>query len=149
MRSHPIRWGLSALALFLLFGCSPKIHGTVALVDPTLAPVANDHPRGTVVNMINTTERIEAASHSATVDEKGQFESAKDAIKPGTYKVETSRIGYETDTQTHEIGRFTSRKVEIRLKKIQEGKRATIQTSSSDEDKIVNPGEVNIQPPTL
>jgi hypothetical protein len=39
--------------------------------------------------------------------------------------------------------------VELKLKKIPEGKRKSIEGSKSDENKIVNPGEVNIQPPTM
>ena len=51
--------------------------------------------------------------------------------------------------QTVEIGRFTRKKLEIRLKKIDEGKRKAIESSATDEDKIINPGEVNLQPPSL
>jgi hypothetical protein len=54
-----------------------------------------------------------------------------------------------TDTQTVEITKFGSKKVEFKLRKIPEGKRKSIEGSRSDEDKIVNPGEVNIQPPTI
>jgi hypothetical protein len=35
------------------------------------------------------------------------------------------------------------------LPKIQEAKRKSIKGSASDEDKIINPGEVNIQPPAM
>ena len=65
------------------------------------------------------------------------------------YKVEASRIGYMTDTQTVEVTKFGGNKVEFKLKRIPEGKRKSIEGSRSDEDKIVNPGEVNIQPPTM
>jgi hypothetical protein len=54
-----------------------------------------------------------------------------------------------TETQTVKITKFGSKKVELKLKKIPEGSRKTIEGSKSDEDKIVNPGEVNIQPPTM
>ena len=54
-----------------------------------------------------------------------------------------------TETQSVEIKKFTRKKVEFKLKKILEGKRRSIEGSKSDEDKIVNPGEVNIQPPTM
>ncbi len=63
--------------------------------------------------------------------------------------MEASRIGYETDTQTVEIKEHTRKKIEFKLRQIQEGTRKTIQGSRSDEDKIINPGEVNIQAPTL
>src|SRR5207245_11537403 len=69
--------------------------------------------------------------------------------RPGTYKVEANRIGYETETQTVEIGKHTSKKLDFKLKKIHEARRKTIQGSRSDEDKIINPGEVIIQPPTM
>jgi len=145
--------GASAIAaLFVmvsLSGCAAKIHGTVQLVDGGQQPVANESAQGTVVNMMNTTAAVEQASHAVTVDGQGKFESAKDRLRPGTYKVEASRIGYETETQTVQIGKYTSKKLEFKLKKIQEAKRKTIQGSRSDEDKIINPGEVNIQPPTM
>jgi hypothetical protein len=137
------------LVTISLSGCAAKIEGTVHLVDAGLQPVANESAQGTVVNMMNTTAAVEQASHAVTVDAQGKFESAKDRLRPGTYKVEASRIGYETETQTVQIGKYTSKKIEFKLKKIQEAKRKTIQGSRSDEDKIINPGEVNIQPPTM
>jgi 5-hydroxyisourate hydrolase-like protein (transthyretin family) len=133
----------------LLPGCAAKIHGTVQLMDRDLQTAAGDGLDGTVVNLINTTAAVEQASHSVTTDTQGRFESVKDRVRPGMYKVEVSRWGYETETQTIEVGRFTQKKVELKLKKIQEGKRKTIKGSKSDEDKIINPGEVNIQPPTM
>jgi hypothetical protein len=33
--------------------------------------------------------------------------------------------------------------------KIDEGKRKAIEGAASDEDKIINPGEVNLQPPSM
>ena len=133
----------------LAASCSPKIYGRVDLVDAGMRPVAMDNAQGTVVNMMNTTAPLEKASHAAVVDGKGEFTSAKDAIVKGMYKVEAGRIGYETETQTVEIGRFTRKKLQIKLKKIDEGKRKAIEGTVSDEDKIVNPGEVNLQPPSL
>jgi hypothetical protein len=73
----------------------------------------------------------------------------KDYIVPGKYKVEASRIGYLTETQSVEITKFGSKKLEFKLRKIPEGKLKSIEGSKSDEDKIVNPGEVNIQPPAM
>src|SRR5438046_1612756 len=135
--------------LLLVSGCAATIHGTVQLVDSRQQPVPNESPRGAVVNMINTTAAVDKASSSATVDEKGEFESAKGSIKPGVYKVEASRIGYETQTETVKIGSFFGKKVEFKLPKIQEAKRKSIKGSATDEDKIINPGEVNIQPPAM
>jgi hypothetical protein len=138
--------------LFLVAAaCSPKIYGTVHLFDANMQPipVTKESPQGTVVNMINTTTTLEKASHAVTVDAEGKFESVKDAIIPGIYKVEASRIGFLTETQSVEVTKFGGHKVEFKLKKIPEGKRKTIEGSKSDEDKIVNPGEVNIEPPTM
>lgn len=142
---------LSGIMVLLLSACSPKIYGTVQLVDLNMKPIppAKDTPQGSVVNMINTTSSLEQASHAVTVDAEGRFESQKERIMPGVYKVEASRIGYITETQTVEIKKFTRQKVDFKLKRIQEGKRKTIEGSKTDEDKIVNPGEVNIQPPTM
>jgi len=138
---------LAFVALLVLYGCA-SIHGTVQLVDSRQQPIPNESPKGAVVNMINTSAAVEKASASAVVNEKGEFESPKDSIKRGVYKVETSRIGYETQTETVEVGMF-GKKVEIKLRRIDEAKRRSIKGSASDEDKIINPGEVNIQAPTM
>ena len=134
-----------------LAACSPKIYGTVQLLDANLQPipVVKESPRGTVVNMINTTTTLEKASHAVNVDAEGKFVSVKGNIGAGMYKVEASRIGFLTETQSVEVTKFGSRKLDFTLKKIPEGKRKSIEGSKSDEDKIVNPGEVNIQPPTM
>lgn len=144
----PYRFIALAAAAMLVAACSPKIYGNVQLVDAGLRPI-QEASQGTVINMINTSSSLENASHSVAVDEKGTFASEKGSIAQGTYKVEVSRIGYQTETQSVEIGKFTRKKLDVKLKKIQEGKRKSIEGSRSDEDKIVNPGEVNIQPPTM
>ncbi|MCG6982347.1 MAG: carboxypeptidase-like regulatory domain-containing protein [Deltaproteobacteria bacterium] len=140
---------LIGLALLSLVACSAKIYGTVQLVDEDMKPIPDDNPKGTVVNMINTSVSVENASHAVVADEKGKFESEEDTITPGVYKVEASRIGYVTETETVEIGGSTSKKLKFALKKIPEGKRRSIAGASSDADKIINPGEVNIQPPGI
>ncbi len=140
---------LIALAMLFLAACSAKIYGTVRLVDEDMNPIPDDSPKGTVVNMINTSVSVETASHAVVADEEGKFESEEEAITPGTYKVEASRIGYVTETQTVEIGGSTSKKLEFALQRIPEGKRRSIAGASSDADKIINPGEVNIQPPGI
>jgi len=145
-----IRSTVGAIALAMLLpACAAKIHGTVQLVDANRQPMAKEGLHGTVVNMINTTVPVEQASHAVTTDADGKFESTKDRLRPGTYRVEAARIGYETDTQTVEIKEHTRKKIEFKLRRIQEGTRKTIQGSKSDEDKIINPGEVNIQPPLM
>ena len=147
---HATKFALIA-CLILLSACSPKIYGTLQLMDPNMQPIppAKESPEGTVVNMINTTAALEQASHAVAVNIEGKFESEKGKLASGVYKVEASRIGYLTDTQTVEITKFGGKKVEFKLRKIAEGKRKSIEGSRSDEDKIVNPGEVNIQPPTM
>jgi len=139
---------IPTIVLLALSGCGATIRGTVQLIDSRDQPVANESPKGTVVNMINTSAAVEKASASASADDKGEFESAKDSIQTGIYKIEASRIGYETQTQTVEVGNFGT-KVQIKLKRIEEAKRKAIKGSATDEDKIINPGEVNIQPPAM
>jgi hypothetical protein len=112
-------------------------------------PAAVGTPEGAVVNMINTSTAVEEASHSVTVKADGKFESAKDVIKPGKYKVEITHIGYQTETKSVEVGSFSGATLDVDLRRIQEGRRKTIRGSRSDEDKIINPGEVNIQPPSM
>lgn len=135
--------------LLVVSGCAATIHGTVQLVDSRQQPIPSESPKGAVVNLINTSAAVDQASSSTSVDEKGKFESPKDSIKPGIYKVEVSRIGYETRTETVEVGSFFSKEVQFKLQKIQEAKRKSIKGSATDEDKIINPGEVNIQPPAM
>jgi hypothetical protein len=143
-----IRALIPFLVLLVLSGCGATIRGTVQLVDGRDQPIASESPKGTVVNMINTSAAVDKASASASVDEKGEFESPKDSIQTGIYKVEASRIGYETQTQTVEVGNFGT-KVQIRLRRIEEARRKALKGSTSDEDKIINPGEVNIQAPAM
>jgi len=142
---------LFAVMMLAVGACSPKIYGTVQLLDANLQPIppVKESSQGTVVNMINTTTTLDKASGAVISDGEGKFKSAKDYIIPGLYKVEANRIGYMTETLTVKITKFGSKKVEFKLKKIPEGSRKTIEGSKSDEDKIVNPGEVNIQPPTM
>ena len=139
---------LIALTL-LLPACAAKIYGNVQLVDANLQPLVKESRQDTVVNMINTTATLEDASHAVNTDAEGKYESVKDRLKPGTYKVEANRIGYTTETQTAEIKSHTRKKIDFQLKKIEEGNRKTIKGTKSDEDKIINPGEVNIQPPSM
>ncbi len=149
MRCKPHLLILLAAMAFLLTACAAKIYGTVELVDDKMQPVQGESPKDTVVLMMNTTAKLENASLTATVDEKGKFESEKDALTPGKYRVEATRIGYETQTESVEIKGSTRKKLAFKLKKIEEGKRKSIESLTSDADKIINPGEVNIQPPGM
>ena len=135
----------------LLSACAPSIRGSIQLVDANNKPipVAIASPEGAVVNMINTSAAVEEASHSITVAADGKFESAKDVIKKGKYQVEITHLGYQTETRAVEVSTFSNPSVDVSLRKIPEGRRKSIRGSRSDEDKIVNPGEVNIQPPSM
>jgi len=137
--------------VMLLSACAPSIRGTILLVDANNQPIpaAVVSPEGSVVNMINTSAAVELASYSVTTAADGKYESAKDAIQPGKYQVELSHIGFQTETRTVEVGQFSSPTVDANLRKIQEGRRKSIRGARTDEDKIVNPGEVNIQPPSM
>ena len=149
MKYRTILLLLLSVLVLLTVACSAKIYGKVELVNLKMEPIEGEHPKGTVINMINTTAKVEKASHSVVVDEKGEFESEKEAIFPGTYKVEATRIGFDTETRTVEMKGSTREKIKFQLKKIPEGKRRTIEGASSDADKIINPGEVNIRPPEM
>lgn len=135
----------------LLSACAPSIRGTIQLVDANNRPLpaAVATPEGAVVNMINTSAAIEDASYSVTVGADGKFESAKDMIKKGKYEVEVSHMGFQTESRTVEVGTFSNPTVDVSLRKIPESRRRSIKGSHSDEDKIINPGEVNIQPPSM
>ena len=145
------RTGMFFLVLALVWtlgGCAPGIYGKVNLLNPDMSPIEGESPEGTVVNMINTSVSVEEASYSVKADTEGKFESEKGLITKGVYKVEAGKIGFVTDTQTVEVG-GGKEEVNLNLRKIPEGKRRSIESSDSDEDKIINPGEVNIQPPIL
>lgn len=140
---------LIILSITLISGCATKIHGTVKLVDRNSQPVANDQPVNITVNMINTSSALENASHSVVTNEKGEFKSQGGKLEPGLYKVEISRIGYKTATQTIEVKKRQSKKLDLFLRKISEGKRKSVRKINKDQNKIINPGEVNIQPPSM
>src|SRR6266550_279451 len=79
---------LALTALLLVSACAANIRGTVQLVDSRQQPIPNESPKGAVVNMMNTKAAVEQASASASVDEKGEFESPKDSIKPGEVNIQ-------------------------------------------------------------
>jgi hypothetical protein len=141
----------AAMMVLLLTACAPSIHGTIQLVDANNKPipVTIASPEGAVVNMINTSVSVEQASHSVTATANGKFESEKDTIEKGKYQVEISHLGFQTETRTVEVSTFSSPTVDVNLHKIPEARRKSLRGSRSDEDKIVNPGEVNIQPPSM
>lgn len=137
------------LIAVLTSACSAKIKGVVKLTDMNMKPLTNESPEGIVVNMINTTGSLESGSHAVTTDALGNFISADGKVKSGTYKIEATKFGYVTDTQTIQVGGFGTREVTLVLKKILQSQRRSIRARGSDADKIINPGEVNIQPPSM
>ena len=140
---------LIIIALISINGCATKIHGTVKLVDRNSQPVTSDVPVNITVNMINTSSSLENASHSVLTNDKGEFRSQGGKLEPGLYKVEVSRIGYKTATQTLEVKKRQSKKLDLFLRQISEGKRKSVRNLDKDQNKIINPGEVNIQPPSM
>ena len=137
------------LMAVLMSGCSSKIAGVVSIADMNMQPLTDVSREGLVVNIMNTSGSLENASHSVSTDVEGKYTSAEGKIVDGTYKVEVTKFGYMTDTQTVQIDGSGTREVNLVLKKIMRSKRRSIRASDSDADKIVNPGEVNIQPPGM
>lgn len=145
-----VKYFISILLIAVLTSaCSANIKGVVKLTDMNMKPLTNVSPEGIVVNMINTTASLESGSHAVTTDAKGNFISEKGKVKEGTYKIEAAKFGFVTQTQTIKVGGFGTREVTLVLKKILSSKRRSIRARGSDADKIINPGEVNIQPPSM
>jgi len=142
-----LRW-LTVTFLLGMTGCAANIAGTVRLVDMNNQPLADANPEGIVVNMINTSAPLEEASYSVKTGKDGKFSTDGSKLKEGKYKVEVGKAGYLTSTATVEVGGGT-KEVILELKQIPKKQSRTYRSSNSDEDKIVNPGEVNIQPPTM
>lgn len=136
------------LTLLLLSGCASTITGAVKFVDRDDKPEPDSRLEGVIVNLINTTSPIDQASYSVKTDPKGKFEADAKQLKPGTYKIEVSEPGYVPVSKTIEF-KDTSRDVDIELKKMPVGGSRSYRGMQSDKDKIINPGEVNIQPPSM
>ncbi len=137
-----------AIVALALGGCAASISGTVKVVDRENKPVSDAKVEGIVVNMINTTAAIEQASYSVKTDAKGRFAADPKQIKPGTYKIEAHEVGYLPANKTIEF-KDSSREVELELKPVPTGGSRSYRGAPSDRDKIVNPGEVNIEPPSM
>jgi len=139
---------IAVLCTLLLGGCSAGISGSVRMVDRNNKPIADAPLEGIVVNMINTSSSVERASHSVKTDKKGRFEAGADKIKPGVYKIEVSEPGYVAASKTIEV-KESSRSVDLDLRQLPKGASQSYRGMKSDKDKIINPGEVNIQPPSM
>ncbi len=139
---------ITLLGLLLLSGCASVITGELKFVDRENKPEADSKLEGIVVNLINTTSSIDTASYSVKTDTRGKFETDSKFVKPGTYKIEVNEPGYLPVSKTIEL-KDSSRTVEIVLKKMPIGSAKTYRGMQSDKDKIINPGDVNIQPPSM
>lgn len=139
---------IAAIFCVVLAGCAAGISGTVRLVDANNKPLADAKPQGIVVNLINTSSAVEHASHSVKTDDKGEFNVGEEFVKPGIYRIEASEPGFLTATKTIEV-RKSSRSVELDLRQLPRGAASSYRGMKSDKDKIINPGEVNIQPPSM
>lgn len=145
---HLIRLLLLAVLTVTVTACAGRIAGVVRIVDGNNQPVEQLSPEGGVVNMINTSAPLDKASHSVILDKSGKFSSAGAALEKGMYKVEVTMPGFVTTTVEVELGK-TSDGLVLDLRKIPGGSRRSWRNSDTDADKIVNPGEVNIQPPFM
>lgn len=141
-------WILVAALLVALGGCAPTISGNVKFVDRDNQPEQGGNLEGIVVNMINTTSDISSASSSVKTDKNGKFQADSKQLKPGTYKVEIDEPGYYPVSKTIEF-KSSSRSIDLDLKKMPMGKSRSYKGMQSDKDKIINPGDVNIQPPSM
>lgn len=147
-----------ALIALMLSGCAANITGAVKFADAqnkaesAKAENAKAEPdsrlEGIVVNLINTTSQIGEASYSVKTDKNGRFETDAKQLKPGTYKIEVNEPGYFPASKTIEF-KDSSREVQFELKRMPTGGSRSYRGMQSDKDKIINPGEVNIQPPSM
>lgn len=135
-------------ASLLLGGCASNITGSVKFVGYDNKPEPEPKLEGVVVNLINTSSQLGDASYSVKTDKSGKFEADAKRLKPGTYKIEVNEPGYQPTSTTIEF-KDSSREVELQLKKMSAGASRSYRGMQSDKDKIINPGEVNIQPPSM
>lgn len=146
-----------AFLVLLLSACAANITGSVKFVDHDAKSAEaagadksgqDSRLEGIVVNLINTSSQIGEASYSVKTDNKGKFAADPKQLKPGTYKIEVNEPGYMPVSKTIEF-KDSSREVELELKKMPASASRTYRGMQSDKDKIINPGEVNIQPPSM
>lgn len=148
MRNMNIVSVIALMALVLLSGCASNISGAVKFVDHNNKPEPDSKLDGIVVNLINTSSSLGQASYSVKTDKSGKFAADAKQLQPGTYKIEVNEPGYLPISKTIEF-KDSSREVELELKKMPTGGARSYRGMQSDKDKIINPGEVNIQPPSM
>ena len=124
---------------------SPGISGDVRLVDRKGA-VVKGNLKGIVVNMINLSGELGETSASAVTDEKGHF--AKADLGKGAYKIEVIKEGFKVATLEISLGSHERRSLQVDLVRLSASKRKSIKMKKGREE-INNPGQVNIQPPSM
>lgn len=146
---------LLSFVTLMLGGCAATISGTVKFADQGQGAAESgtqeegeNRLEGIVVNLINTTADVGGASYSVKTDKSGKYKAEAEQLKPGTYKVEINEPGYRPESKTIEF-KDSSREVDFELKRMPMGSSRSYRGSKSDRDKIINPGEVNIQPPSM
>ena len=141
-------FAIALVAVMALAGCAANISGTVRVAAAPGQAAADGKLEGIVINVINTTGSLENASHSVKTDSKGRFSVDAKQLKPGTYKFEANEPGFLPVSKTIEF-KDTSRELELELKPLPTSGSRSFRNMQSDRDKIINPGEVNIQPPSM
>jgi len=137
------------LLLFVLSGCATSIKGSITLMQDDMKVVSNEELEGIIINVINTSSALEDASYTLTTNYKGEFRSKEGELPVGTYKIEVGYKGYQTATKTVEVNSFSSPDIKLELVRIPNAPTRTIRSNTSDRDKIINPGDVSIQPPLM
>jgi len=142
---------ISALA-FVCTSCasvmvwrSAGIAGQVNLVDRK-GNAVKGNLKGIVVNMINTSGELGEASFSAVTDESGKF--AKNELGKGAYKIEVIKEGFKVGAVEVSLGGHERLSLDINLTRLSASKRKSIKMRKGREE-INNPGQVNIQPPSM
>ncbi len=144
-----------ALLLTLAFianGCahlmvwrSPGFSGQVRLVNKKGGEVKGNL-KGIVINMINLSGELGKTSASAVTDEKGHF--AKTELTKGAYKIEVMKDGFKVAVLEVSLGSHERRSLLVDLVRLSASKRKSIKMKKGREE-IRNPGQVNIQPPSM
>ena len=146
------RLALLMATILLTTGCasmmvwrSPGISGEVRLVNASGSELKGNR-KGVVVNLINLSGELGDTSFSVTTDEEGKF--VKTELPKGAYKVEAVKDGYKIASLELTLGSHERRSLQIDLVRLSASKRRTIKMKKGREE-INNPGQVNIQPPSM
>ncbi len=124
---------------------SPGISGQVRLVDSKGNEVTGNL-KGIVVNMINLSGELGETSASAITDATGSF--GKSELSKGAYKIEVIKEGFKVGVLEVNLGSHERLSLQVELTRLSASKRKTIKMRKGREE-INNPGQVNIQPPSM